>query len=62
MGLETEKILPPQNDGFQKELPFWGTSFQVPFEISGVYIHSTSKKDSSSKQRMYVSGGIEVEK
>ena len=28
----------PENDGFQKESPFPGTSFQVPCEISGVYI------------------------
>ena len=27
----------PENDGFQKESPFPGTSFQVPCQISGVY-------------------------
>ena len=27
----------PENDGFQIESPFPGTSFQVPCEISGVY-------------------------
>ena len=26
----------PENDGFQEELPFLRTSFQVPCEISGV--------------------------
>ena len=25
----------PENDGFQEELPFLGTSFQVPCYISG---------------------------
>ena len=38
----------------ERNFLFGGTSFQVPCWILGVYIHSTSKKDSSSKQRMYV--------
>ena len=30
----------PENDGFQKESPFPGTSFQVPCQILGVYLFS----------------------
>ena len=27
----------PENDGFEKESPFPGADFQVPYETSGVY-------------------------
>jgi len=31
----------PENHGFQKDFPFPGTYFQVPCEISGVYMKPT---------------------
>ena len=33
----------PENDGFQEELPFLGTSFQVPCQFSGVYYEESSR-------------------
>ena len=32
-----------ENDGFQEELPFLGTSFQVPYQILGVYRNNSLK-------------------
>ena len=42
--LETEKILPPKNDGFEKELPLWGDFFSGSMlNFGGVYSFNPEK-------------------